>query len=488
MGAGKGSLGAVLGGAAGFMIGGPMGAAAGAGIGGSLGGGMDAADAAKDAARAQQRGAALAVEEQRAARQQIAGQLAPYIGAGTASQSQLLSLLGIVSPEQASAYEAAMAFKPQFSDKERQMIIQAGESGRGRSLGDVGKMIDEVQAEGSTSRRGGLAGQLIPEIEKKRAAERAAARYQQALAERDAIARNQQAIQQYQGTTQSPQFGMLARDVTQGLPQAQLGELGPLPGLPVGLPGNMPGMQAQFQGLPGVAMSSQAGLPGILPGDIGQDSLFQSLKKQAISGIESSAAARGKLMSGTTPQAIAEQVQNLALSRAGDIQRQNLAARQQMMGEQGQMFGETYGVRQQTAAEQQQEFQRAAAIRQQLMGEQAQLFGQSAATRGQLIGERGQLFSQSLAARQALLGERVSEQERRYQQLFGLVGTGQASAAQQAANLQGAAANIGNLYTQQANAAAAGMIGAANAQNQMLQGLIGAGTTLGAAGLMSGRI
>ena len=303
---------------------------------------------------------------------------------------------------------------------------------------------------------------------------------------------------------------MLARDVSQGLPQAQLGELGPLPGLPVGLPGNMPGMQAQFQGLPGVAMSSQTGLPGVamssqtglpgvLPGDIGQDSLFQSLKRQAISGIESSAAARGKLFSGTTPQAIAESVQNIALQRAGDIQRQNLAARQQLMGEQGQMFGETlgvrqqlmgeqgqmfgetYGVRQQTAAEQQQEFQRAAAIRQQLLGEQAQLFGQSAAARGQLIGERGQLFGQELAARQALLGERVGEQERRYQQLFGLVGTGQASAAQQAANLQNAAANIGELYAQQANARAAGLMAQANLQAQAGQGLMNMFGSIGGA-------
>ena len=156
-------------------------------------------------------------------------------------------------------------------------------------------------------------------------------------------------------------------------------------------------------GLTGVAGRpvDMSGLPSILPGDIGQDSLFQSLKRQAISGIESSAAARGKLMSGSTPQAIAEQVQNLALQRAGQIQGMNLAA-------------------------------------------------------------RGQLF-----------GERVGEQERQYQQLFNLAGLGQASAAQQAANLQSAAANIGELYAQQANARAAALMGGANIQAQAGQGLLG---------------
>jgi hypothetical protein len=196
--------------------------------------------------------------------------------------------------------------------------------------------------------------------------------YNRALAEQQQIEQNRNLIQQYEGFQPSEQFGMLTRDVTQGL-------------------------------------------PSVMPGDIEQDSLFQSLKRQAISGIEGSAAARGKLMSGTTPQAIAEQVQNLGLQRAGQIQAMNLAAR------------------------------------------------------GQVVGER------------------TAEQERRYQQLFGLLGTGQASAAQQAANISGTASNVGELLTQSANARAAGLVGAANAQSQMFQGLLGAGTTLGAASLYSGR-
>lgn len=295
--------------------------------------------AAERGAAAMERATTMGVEEQRAAREQIAQQLAPYMGAGTAAQSQLLELLGIRDPAQAAAYEQARAFQPQFSDKERAMIIQAGPSGRGRARS--------------------------PETE---------ARYQQAIAERDMLAKNQQLIGQYESFQPSERFGMLTRDITQDL-------------------------------------------PSVMPGNIEQDSLFQSLKRQAISGIESSAAARGKLFSGTTPQAIAEQVQNLGLQRANQIQAMNLAA-------------------------------------------------------------RGQLF-----------GERAGEQQRQYQQLFGLVGTGQASAAQQAANLQGAAANIGELYAQQANARAAGLMAQANLKAQAFQGLMSAaGSAAGAAAASDRRV
>ena len=521
MGANKGGLGAVLGGAAGFMVGGPAGAAIGAGIGGSVGGGMAAQDAAEDAARAQQQGAALAIAEQQAARQQIAQQLSPYMQAGNVARGQLLNLMGLRDPEQQIRYEQARTFTPQFSEKERNMIIQAGPSQRGRgAVPPGGKQPAEAAP---TMLVGGRPVRMSTTQAAQQAAQQAQQsqqaanlqRYQQALAERNQIAQNQQFMRDYEAAGQSPEFGLLSRDVTQGLPQAQLAQLGALPELMRSSTANLPALQTQFQGLPGVAMSTQtglpsvamstqAGLPGVQPGDIGQDTLFQSLKREAISGIESSAAARGKLFSGTTPQAIAERVQNIALERAGEVQRQNLmarqqlmgergqlfgesiGARQQLMGERGQLFGESFGMRQQTAAEQQQEFQRAALAREMLMAEQGRMFAESAAARGQMIGERGQLFAQDLAARQALLGERVGEQERRFQQVFSLTGLGQASAAQQAANLQGAAANIGNLYTQQANAAAAGMVGAANAQNQMLQGLLGAGTTLGAASLMGG--
>lgn len=165
-----------------------------------------------------------------------------------------------------------------------------------------------------------------------------------------------------------------------------------------------PYMQAGQQVLPelqDIAGQELQGLPSVLPGDIGQDSLFQALKQQAISGIESSAAARGKLFSGTTPQAIADRVQQLALARAGDIQQQNVMARQQLIGEQQQRFG----------------------------------------------------------------------------QLFNVAGLGQASAAGQAANVIGSAQGIGNLFTQQGNAAAAARMAGANARAQLLNSVLGAAGT-----------
>ena len=380
---GGGGLGSLLGAAAGIALAPATGGASlalyglgGAALGGSLGSSIDAADASKDAARAQQRAADAAIAEQRAAREQITQQLAPFVGAGGAAQAQLLELLGIRDPAQTAAYQQAMAFKPQFSEKERAMILQAGPTGRGRGGGVIFKGDQQAAAQQAQQPRGGATFfdrfQRLPQVQQTKADAQALERYRQAVAERDQIAKNQQTIQQYEGFQPSERFGMLTRDVTQGL-------------------------------------------PSVMPGDIEQDSLFQSLKRQAISGIEGSAAARGKLMSGTTPQAIAEQVQNLGLQRAGQIQAMNLAAR------------------------------------------------------GQLVGER------------------TAEQERRYQQLFGLLGTGQASAAQQAANISGTASNVGELLTQSANARAAGLVGAANAQSQMFQGLLGAGTTLAAANMYSGR-
>lgn len=150
-------------------------------------------------------------------------------------------------------------------------------------------------------------------------------------------------------------------------------------------------------------------LPSVLPGDIGQDTLFQALKREAITGIESSAAARGKLFSGTTPQAIAQSVQDLAMARASDIQRQNILARQQMLGEQQQQFG----------------------------------------------------------------------------QLFNVAQLGQASAAQQAANIQTAAGNIGGLLGQQADAFAAGQMAQAQMRGQMFGNLLQLGGTLGGAYMLA---
>lgn len=308
-----------------------------------------------------------------------------------------------------------------------------------------------------------------------------------------------------------------------GLPQAQLrpyefffpsmaiNQPGQLPSLSpavTGLPGlapiqqQLPALAPLQQQLPSLSMSNMAGAPGISPGAIGQDTLFQALKQEAIKGIESSAAAKGKLFSGTTPQTIAEKVQNLALARAGDIQAQNIAARQQMAQEGQQAFGQSLAARQQYAGETGDVFARSLAARQLAGGEtgdifsrslaaqqaaaalQGQTFGQSVAARqlysGEtqqdlqnrmavrqaLLGERGTMYSQDLAARQALLGEQLAAQERQYNQAFNLAQLGQAAASGQAANVQAAAGNIGELLTQQANALAAGKIGEAQAYGQ----------------------
>lgn len=299
-----------------------------------------------------------------------------------------------------------------------------------------------------------------------------------------------------------------------GLPQAQLRPYENFfPGLNINQPGQLPGLSPEVTGLPALtpiqqqlpalAMTNLQGLPGISPGAIGQDTLFQALKQEAIKGIESSAAAKGKLFSGTTPQAIAEKVQNLALARAGDIQAQNIAARQQMAQEGQQLFGQSLAARQLAGTETGDVFSRALAARQQAAALQGQTFGQSLAARQQLggessqdlqnrmavrqalLGERGTIFGQDLAARQALLGEQLAAQERQYNQAFNLAQLGQAAAAGQAANVQAAAGNIGTLLGQQANAMAAGQIGAAQARSQAFQNLLGTGTT--ALALMSDR-
>ena len=287
--------------------------------------------AAERGATAMERATSMGVEEQRAAREQIAQQLAPYMGAGTAAQSQLLELLGI-RPD-TGAYQQAKAFQPQFSDKERQMIIQAGPSGRGR--------------------------EKSPEAD---------ARYQQAIAERDTLAKNQQLIGQYESLKPSEQFGMLTRDITQGL-------------------------------------------PSVMPGNIEQDSLFQSLKRQAISGIEGSAAARGKLFSGTTPQAIAEQVQNLGLQRANQIQAMNLAAR-------GQLFGERAG-------EQQRQYQQLFG----LVGTGQASAAQQAANLQTAAANIGELYAQQANARAAGLMAQANLKAQAFQGLMSAAGSAAGAAA-----------------------------------------------------------
>lgn len=74
--------------------------------------------------------------------------------------------------------------------------------------------------------------------------------------------------------------------------------------------------------------------------------------------------------------------------------------------------------------------------------------------------------------RPALLNSLVQQQ---YQNLGGITSLGQNSAAQQGNAGMQSASNIGNLLAQQGSAQAGGIIGAQNAQNQLIGNLIGLG-------------
>ena len=582
--------------------------------------GSTQADAARSAAKIQAQAADKAIAEERAAREQAAAFMRPYQEAGLSPLSDLyglassgVSTLGIPEARLMQFAQAPTEQGPPVMM--RPGVVPAPESG-GRATGGrlgIGMVSRPVFADEAA----------MPE---------AAPTFEMPFLKDtpDIFGTDFSALQR----AQQPPAQMLP-----ALPGVSAPDVGPLPALQPEL-ANVPGL-APIQGaLPGVSLTAQTGLPALQPsqrgglpaipavggaaqpgvtpiagvgpavtptaqmgpalapaapaglpaigGDIAQDSLFQALKREAISGIESSAAARGKLFSGTTPQAISERVQNIALARAGDIQAQNIAARQQLTAEAQQQFGQQLAARQlggteaerafaqqvaargltgteqerafaqQLAAQQfgvgqgAQAFQQALAARQQLMGEQGQVFGETAqarqlgsaeaqqqfaqqmalrqlagaetgdifgrslaaqqaaaalqgqtfgqslaarqallaqqqqqqaanlAIRDQLIGERGQLFSQDLAARQAMLGERIAEQERAFQQRFNIAQLGQAAAAGQAANVQAAAGNIGGLLTQQANAIAAGQVGAANARAQLGQTLLQGAVTAGA--------
>jgi hypothetical protein len=108
-----------------------------------------------------------------------------------------------------------------------------------------------------------------------------------------------------------------------------------------GLGGLMSYVQQPVDSITGLPDVEQ-GLGGLNIGNIQNDSLFQFLRDQAMNSIQGSAAARGKLGSGSTLQEIGNTVQNLALSRAGDIQGMRLAELQARQGVRDQLFGERF--------------------------------------------------------------------------------------------------------------------------------------------------
>lgn len=97
---------------------------------------------------------------------------------------------------------------------------------------------------------------------------------------------------------------------------------------------------------------------------------------------------------------------------------------------------------------------------------------------GQLAGNiasqyEQQAYNQWLTGRQQILAENQAQQT----PLFSLANLGQASAAGQAQNIGAAAQNIGQTQMGIANALAAGQVGQAQAQQNMLSGLAGTGMT-----------
>ena len=327
--------------------------------------GASGAEAAEKGGELQYQAALKGIEEQRAARESIQAQLQPYVNAGAIAQSQLFELLGMRDPTQTAAYQQALAFKPQFSDAERRAIIMGGPTGMARgATGRPGQLTVGGRPVGGVTTRPARPTASQKETD---------ARYQQAIAERDMLANNRQLIGQYESFQPSERFGMLTRDITQGL-------------------------------------------PSVMPGNIEQDSLFQSLKRQAISGIEGSAAARGKLFSGTTPQAIAEQVQNIGLQRAGQIQAMNLAARGQLFGERAgeqqrqyqQLFG-LVGTGQASAAQQAANIQGSAANISNLLGQAGNAQAAAGIGAAQAYGQGAQNVANAAMLAYALSDRRAKE-------------------------------------------------------------------------------
>lgn len=74
--------------------------------------------------------------------------------------------------------------------------------------------------------------------------------------------------------------------------------------------------------------------------DLGHDSLFNFLKTQTMNDIQNSAAARGKLGSGGTLLGLGDAIQNLALSRSGDILQQKAGIRNQYVNERNQLYNQ----------------------------------------------------------------------------------------------------------------------------------------------------
>ena len=166
-------------------------------------------------------------------------------------------------------------------------------------------------------------------------------------------------------------------------------------------------------------MTSTAGLPALQAGNRGvnlgdasavdvnqfnpfdgNDPALQYVIDQGTRAIEGSAAARGKLNSGGTLEALQEMGQGAALNRARDIQSISSSQDQARLASQGQSFGQqttNAGLNNQLN---QQDLANSSGIRSQLFGEGTAQFGQGMGLAGLDLGAQGQAFGQGLGANQ----------------------------------------------------------------------------------------
>jgi hypothetical protein len=160
----------------------------------------------------------------------------------------------------------------------------------------------------------------------------------------------------------------------------------------------LPALQAGNRGV-NLGDASAVGVNQFNPFD-GNDPALQYVMDQGTRAIEGSAAARGKLNSGGTLEALQEMGQGAALNRARDIQSISSSQDQARLASQGQSFGQqttNAGLNNQLN---QQDLANSSGIRSQLFGEGTTQFGQGMGLAGLDLGAQGQAFGQGLGANQ----------------------------------------------------------------------------------------
>jgi len=182
----------------------------------------------------------------------------------------------------------------------------------------------------------------------------------------------------------------------------------------------LPSLQAGNRGV-NLGDSSQVGVNEFNPYDV-NDSRLQYLNDAGTRAIEGSAAARGKLNSGGTLEALQEMGQQNALGRAAEIQGIESQRDNLNLASQGQSFGQqttNAGLNNQLN---QQDLTNSSGIRSQLFGEGNTQFGQGLGLAGLDLGAQGQQFGQGLQSNQftnALNQQDLSNSMGINSQLFG---------------------------------------------------------------------